>query len=435
MIANAEIAISTLNRHFLLNYPNEAARNIENMPTEEVSAMLANQPMHLVLPVWYGLSSDVEQAIFTQLPEDFSAKLLTEMEPMRSAELLSRLESKEREHYLQLLQKQVSDEIKSLLNYPLETAGHIMDPRVLAFNGELTVPDTIQRMRSSKLRGLREIYIIDANGRLEGRVDIQDLLLATPNQQLVDISRQIADTAQDLTTLEEVVDKMQHTDVYDLPVVNFDGRLIGVILQTKLANAMQQESTLDMQTMVGVSRDERALSSAGFAVSKRLPWLQINLLTAFLAAAVVGLFEDTIAKYTALAVLLPVVAGQSGNTGAQALAVTMRGLVTREISLRHWPKVVFKEFNVGFFNGIAVAATTAIGVYFWSKSIGLVLVIVASMIVSMVIAGSAGALVPIVLQRLGQDPAQSSSIILTTITDIVGFFSFLGIATLLSSML
>jgi magnesium transporter len=190
-----------------------------------------------------------------------------------------------------------------------------------------------------------------------------------------------------------------------------------------------------MQTMVGASADERALSSPMFAVRKRLPWLQINLLTAFLAAAVVGLFEGVIAKVTALAILLPVVAGQSGNAGAQALAVTMRGLVLREVGVRQWPRVVMKEAAVGLINGLAVAATTAIGVYVWSRSLGLVLVIVLSMIISMVAAGLAGALVPIVLRRVGQDPATASSIILTTVTDVIGFFSFLGIATLLISRL
>jgi magnesium transporter len=170
-------------------------------------------------------------------------------------------------------------------------------------------------------------------------------------------------------------------------------------------------------------------------VRKRLPWLQINLLTAFLAAAVVGLFEDTIARITALAVLLPVVAGQSGNAGAQALAVTMRGLFLREISLRHWPRMVWKEASVGLVNGVAIAATTALGVWVWSRSIGLVAVISIAMVIAMVIAGMAGALVPIALRRFGQDPAQSSSIVLTTVTDIAGFLSFLGIATLLSGML
>jgi magnesium transporter len=170
-------------------------------------------------------------------------------------------------------------------------------------------------------------------------------------------------------------------------------------------------------------------------VRARLPWLEINLLTAFLASAVVGLFEPTIAAFTALAVLLPVVAGQSGNTGAQALAVTMRGLALREIRVAQWARVVRKETAVAFFNGWAVALTTALGVFVWSRSPGLALVIGSSMVISMVAAGLAGAAIPIVLTSIGRDPAQSSSIILTTVTDVVGFFSFLGIATMLSGML
>lgn len=430
-----EVAISILNQHFMLDYPREAARHIETMPASEASTMLAAQPMHVLLPIWYSLATDVELDIFTKFPHTLAANLLTELEPARSAELLSRLDEQDREQYFQLLNRQVASEIKSLMEYPSESAGQIMDPRVLAFRSNLTVHEAVVRMRQSKLRGLRELYLVDDAGRLEARVDIQDLALANANEILKNISQKIADVVEDTASLEDVVEKMQQDTVTDLPVINFDGRLVGVILQLKLASAVQQETTVDMQMMVGASRDERALSSTGFAVSKRLPWLQINLVTAFLAASVVGIFEGTIAQNTALAVLLPIVAGQSGNTGAQALAVTMRGLVMREISLRHWPKVVLKEFNVGLLNGFAVAATTALGVYIWSKSLGLVFVIVASMVISMVMAGTAGALVPILLKRFGQDPAQSSSIILTTITDIVGFFSFLGIATIFSTML
>jgi magnesium transporter len=186
---------------------------------------------------------------------------------------------------------------------------------------------------------------------------------------------------------------------------------------------------------VGASEQERALSSPLFAVKKRLPWLQINLLTAFLAASVVGLFEETIATVTALAVLLPVVAGQSGNTGAQALAVTMRGLALREVRTRHWLRVVTKEVLAGAGNGVAVALTTSAAVWFWSDSSGLALVIGVSMVISMTLAGLSGAAIPMILTALRQDPAQSSSIVLTTVTDVAGFFSFLGIATLLSSML
>ncbi|MBK6631396.1 MAG: magnesium transporter [Betaproteobacteria bacterium] len=435
MNASAETAIAALNLHFLLDYPREAARRIEAMPADEVSTLLAGQPVHAVVPVWQSLATDVEQAVFAELPEERAVALLAELEPARSAALLSRLEEDERERYMRLLNAQVASEIRALMQYPADSAGQLMDPRVLAFRGELTAHEALARLRQTKRRGLRELYLVDDDGRLDGRVYIQDLALAEPDETLSRIARKIADAVQDTAPREDVVEKMQQDAVTDLPVVDYDGRLLGAIRQAKLASAMQQETTLDILTMVGASRDERALSPATFAVGKRLPWLQINLLTAFLAASVVGLFESTIAKYTALAVLLPVVAGQSGNAGAQALAVTMRGLVLREISLRHWPRVVFKELNVGLLNGLAVAATTALGVYFWSQSLGLVLVISAAMVISMVAAGFAGALVPITLQRFGQDPAQSSSIILTTVTDVVGFFSFLGIATLFSTLL
>jgi magnesium transporter len=245
----------------------------------------------------------------------------------------------------------------------------------------------------------------------------------------------VAAAVLDAAPREEVVEKIEQFGVPALPVVNISGRLVGVIHQSALVAALQEEASLDIQTMVGVSRDERALSRVRFAVVKRLPWLQINLATAFLAASVVGLFQDTIARFTALAVLLPVVAGQSGNAGAQALAVTMRGLALREISVRHLPRVVWKEVNVGLLNGLAVAVVCALAVWWWSGSPGLVAVISVAMVVSMVAAGFSGAAIPIILNRLGFDPAQSSSIVLTTVTDVVGFFSFLGVATMLQGWL
>jgi magnesium transporter len=234
---------------------------------------------------------------------------------------------------------------------------------------------------------------------------------------------------------DEVLEALEHSRARSLPVVDFDNRILGVLRQEEIIAAAEQAAAADMVSMVGAGKDERALSPPLFAVRKRLPWLEINLLTAFLAAAVVGIFESTIARNTALAILLPVVAGQSGNTGAQALAVTMRGLALREIRLRHWLRVTGKEVLVGGVNGIAVAITTAFAVYVWSRSTGLALVIGLSMVASMTAAGLAGAVIPIALTRLRQDPAQSSSIVLTTVTDVVGFFSFLGIATILSSML
>ena len=277
--------------------------------------------------------------------------------------------------------------------------------------------------------------IIDEQQRFNSVVDIKDLAIAKPSMHLNRIAHPIVAVVKPMDSKENITDKMQQYRLEELTVIDEDGHIVGVIRYSALIGALKESASLDIQTMVGVSKDERATSSSWLAVRKRMPWLQVNLLTAFLAAAVVGLFEGTIAKFTALAILLPVVAGQSGNAGAQALAVTMRGLALHEIRLADWLKMARKEANVGIWNGISIAIVCGAGVYFWSGQFGLVLVICSSMIIAMVLAGLAGALVPMGLKKLRQDPAVASSIVLTTITDIVGFFSFLGIATLLAGIL
>jgi magnesium transporter len=428
-------AESALTQRYLLDFPREAARELESMQAAQAAALLAAQPVHAALRAWQALAPDVARDVLDRLPPALAARLLAEAEPVASTAALAQMAAPDRETWLQRLDPEVARELRELLAYPEDCAGRLMDPRVSPLRTGMTVDEALARLRQMRRRGVRELFVVDDEGRLAGRVEVQDLALAARELPLADITQGVVAVVGDLDPREEVVQTLQTQPITALPVINTGGRFIGVIRQAELVAAVEEETSLDIQTMVGASPDERALSTPAFAVRKRLPWLQINLLTAFLAAAVVGMFEGIIAKFTALAVLLPVVAGQSGNAGAQALAVTMRGLVLREISLRHWPAVVGKEAATGLINGLAVAATTALGVYVWSRSLPLVGVIVLAMIISMVAAGLAGALVPILLRRFGQDPATASSIILTTVTDVVGFFSFLGIATLFAPML
>jgi magnesium transporter len=309
-----------------------------------------------------------------------------------------------------------------------------MDPRVTGFKPGTTVQQALARLRATPDRRVADVFFTDADRRLTGTVPLQRLAVAPPNA-LVESIAQPAVAVSAIDPQDEVVARFTKERLASLPVIDYEGRLLGVIRYDRMALTAQENASADIQAMVGASRQERALSPISFAVKKRLPWLELNLATAFLAAAVVGLFEGTIARFTALAVLLPVVAGQSGNTGAQALAVTMRGLAMREIRVSQWPRVMRKEAGVAMLNGIAVSLTTAAGVWVWSRSRGLAFVIGVSMVISIICAGIAGVLVPTVLTMLGQDPAQSSSIILTTVTDIAGFASILRIATLLSGML
>jgi magnesium transporter len=428
----AESVVVALENRYLRDYPREAARKLESLSADEAARTIEARAVELIVPVWEQLTTDVQERLMERLSETVVARLLAEMDPPLAAELLLAADPIDRARWMARMEPGAARLVTELMAYDDEAAGRLMDPRVASFRADMTVAAALERMRGfKKSRALRDLFLVDEDGKLSGRVEIQDIAMSLPEVRLQRIARPIVAAVMDVAPRQEVVEKFEQNRLPALPVVNLSGRLVGVIHQSALVTALQEEASLDMQTMVGVSKDERALSHTWFAVTKRLPWLQINLATAFLAAAVVGLFEETIAQVTALAVLLPVVAGQSGNAGAQALAVTMRGLALREISARHLPRVVWKEVNVGVLNGVAVAAVCALAVWLWSGSIGLVAVISISMVVAMVVAGFSGAAIPILLKRLGFDPAQSSTIVLTTVTDVVGFFSFLGVATLL----
>ncbi len=426
---------ASLTERFLSNHPQVAAKRLEQLPDEDVAPLLGDLPATTLANVLKHLSPSLLNKVLQRLSPDRVTAVISEMDPGQAAILMSRVEVDLQEGVIARLDEPLAKELRNLLSYPSETAGRLMDTRVNVFPGSWTVTETIELLRRRPASGTHTVKVVDDERRLTGLIDYRDIILADPDAALATIARPPVAVASPMDPREDVVAKLEQFKLEELAVVDLEGQILGVIRHAELIDALKRDATVDIQTMVGASRDERALSTSWFAVRRRLPWLQVNLLTAFLAASVVGIFENTIAQFTALAVLLPVVAGQSGNAGAQALAVTMRGLALREIRVSHWFRVTRKEFNTGIWNGAAVALTCAVGVYVWSDSFGLVLVIAASMVISMVAAGIAGGLVPITLSRLGQDPAVASSIVLTTVTDIVGFFSFLGIATLLSGML
>ncbi|MGH7794068.1 MAG: magnesium transporter [Candidatus Binatia bacterium] len=430
-----EPVATNLAQAYLGLYPGEAARVVEILPADEIVTLFNREPAARLTALFERILPDVGAEVLQRMGVHAAREVLSKLEPDRAALLLSRLDQETQAAFLRALDAWFAKELQTLMTYPAGTAGSLMDPRATVARPESTVAETLNAVRAAGRKRIYDVCVIGEHGDLIGTVALQDLAAADGKERLEELLRLAPVSVSAMATREELVDLMTQHRLSSLPVVDAENRVVGIIRHDKLIAAAQEEASADIQTMVGASKEERALSKVSFAIRKRLPWLQINLVTAFMAATVVGIFEGVIAKFTALAVLLPIVAGQSGNTGAQALAVTMRGLALREIRPRHWLRVTFKEVNVAFFNGIAVALTTSLGVYIWSRSIGLALVIGISMIISMVVAGLSGAVIPMILLAFGQDPAQSSSIILTTVTDVVGFFSFLGLATLLASML
>lgn len=420
-----------LNQRFFIDHPMEAARKIEELPVAEVIEAASRLPVKILTPIWQTLLPETAARLLSALPEAMSNQMLAEISPSQAVRLLGFMPKSEVKERVSRLDPTLRKDLETLLSYPRDTAGRLMNTAISTYRRDATVGDTLQRLRDGGMTTARSLFIVDDGQRLTGKVSLADIALSQPTTTLGMLEQPIVAAVRPIDSLSEITGILKKGNILDLPVVDLDGVLQGAITHEDLARTIQKDATVDLQTMVGASKEERALSTPLFTVRKRMPWLQINLLTAFMAAAVVGIFEATIAQVTALAVLLPVVAGQSGNTGAQALAVTMRGLALREITVRQWVKVLRKEVIAGFLNGIGIAVTCGIGVFIWSQSMGLVAVIMSSMVLAMVAAGFAGAIIPVILTRLGQDPATSSSIILTTVTDIAGFFAFLGIATIL----
>jgi magnesium transporter len=427
--------VQRLVERFVALHPDEVARALERLDPAAAAGVLQGSPPAAAAEVLRRMGGDDAARLLPALPAAHAADVLAELEPTIAAGLVARLDGDDRAGVLAALPAPAARILGELLEFPPGTAGRLMDVRVTSFAPDTRVDHALEVIRRLRDRRIVDIMLVDPDGALIGVVALQDLVGAAPDRPLDELARRRVVSVHPMTRRDEVVELLRQHQLGSLPVVDLQGRLVGILRHATLVDAAQQDAVADLQQMVGVSSEERALSGPWMAVRTRLPWLNINLLTAFAASAVVGMFEDTIARFTALAVLLPVVAGQSGNTGAQAMAVTMRGLALREIRAFQWWRVVRKELAVGLTNGVAIALVTAGGVWLWSRSVGLALVIGLAMVIAMCTAAVSGASIPILLVALKRDPATAASIILTTVTDIVGFFTFLGLASALSGLL
>ncbi len=369
---------ASLREHFVKEFPVEAARvveaaaepleSLESLSAEALTRLLEHVDPGYLKPLFLHLDADRQSGVLG------SASVRTVMLILRA------LSDEEREAAMAGLSPGVRAEYQELLEFPDRTAGRFMDRLPAHYRADQTVGEALAELRQSKSQRTRSLYLVDDNDVLVGRVDLQDMALADADTPMADLLNKVEYVANLTSTEEDLVELFDRTRVDSIPVVDHDARLLGIIRYTNLFQAAEEAATAGLQRMVGASADERALSPPLFAVKRRVVWLHINLLTAFLAAAVVGLFESTIAQFTALAILLPVVAGQSGNAGAQALAVTMRGLALREVSTLQWRAVLGKELQIGLINGVALAFSCGLGVWVWSQSFGLALVIAIAMV-------------------------------------------------------
>lgn len=426
---------------FVERHPEEAAQAFEDLELSESIGLIERLAAPVGAQLLERTSPHLAARMLEGLAPQSRANLLAEMTPRAGAALLEHLDKEACEEVLAQLPEETARPLRDALRYPEDTAGGMMEPRVASLSVDLSVQQTISMLRKTPREVLHYLYVTNRRGQLVGVLNMRDLLLASPDERIEPLVKRDILKIPATTDREEVVRLMRERKFLALPVVDEEEKLVGVVKHDEALVAGQEEAFEDIQIMVGAGGDESALSPVGTVVKRRLPWLYVNLITAFIAAAVVGLFEGIIEQVTALAVLLPVVAGQGGNSGSQSLAIVMRGLALREIVPGTARRLLIKEFLAGSINGLAVAVVTAAAVMIWApldswnQILALAMVIGVSMVITVTLAVLAGSGIPLLLRKLGRDPAQSATIFLTTVTDVVGFASFLGLAVLFSALL
>ena len=419
---------------FLKLHPADLADRLQRLSLEEAQRILAELPPTLAARVLAELEHDRQHELLKTLPVQKLTPLLYELLPNVVADLVPALPPPVRRATLDALSTEQRQRVQALLRYAPDTAGGIMSDRFITLREDITVEEVRELLRAhaqeERTQDVAYLYVTDAAQRLVGIVSLRDLVFRRAERRMSEIMNRDVKFVRAEDDQEKTAQQFEHYHYLGLPVLDKEGRLVGVVKASDALEVAQAEATEDMQLMVGLSGEERALTPWQTAVRRRLPWLYINLATAFLAAFVVGLFESTIAKWTALAVFLPVIAGQGGNAGMQTLTIIVRDLALGEISPGEGRRALFKELVLGLVNGLAVGVVVGLIGWWWKGSVILGVVACAALVLNQLSAAFAGVAIPFGLKALRVDPALASSIFVTTVTDVAGFFFFLGLAVL-----
>jgi magnesium transporter len=361
---------------------------------------------------------------------DEIARLAQEIPSDDAAALIDHLPTELSAAVLDLIRPKPGGGVSDLLEYDERTAGRLMNPNVFALAEDLTAGEAITALQAARdVEMVFYLYVVDERRHLVGVVSLRRLLLVPPDTPLKRIMTADVYSVRVDTDQEEVARQVASYNLLAIPVVDGENKLTGVITVDDVIDVIKDEATEDVFRLAGVSRDDGVLTPPYDSLRQRLPWLLVNLVTAFIAASVVGAFTEIISAVVILAAFMPVVAGMGGNAGTQTLAVIVRGLALGELTWSNARHALFKEGLVGIGNGVAIGLVGAAIAWTWSGNWVLGLILMAAMMINMLVAAIAGTLVPLGLRALKIDPALASSVFITTLTDMSGFLSFLGLAT------
>jgi magnesium transporter len=447
-MATTEVTARILRRLLASGVHTRAERLLSRMPPADVAPLLSGlDPAEIRMVIDLLFRQHRAARMLRELPQEISRQVFEAVTDQRLAEVIGRLEIDDLLEIVEWIPEERRDEIVRRLPdhkraeldkaalYPESSAGRVMTTSFVALDEKMTAQEAIDSIRSlgGDDASILYLYVVDDQRALSGIVPIRRLVSAPPSRSIGELMIQDPVSVNAEADQEEVAVLVRRYDLLAIPVTDVDGHMLGVITVDDVIDVITEEATEDMYHLAGLSEDDRVFSPAHVSVRKRMPWMFLNLCTAFIAAWVVGLFKHTIEQMVALAIFMPVVAGMGGNGGIQALTVITRGIALGEIEFSSGIRAALKELAVGLAIGGATGVLAAGIAYLWQGSPFLGLALFLAMVLTMAIAGLLGAAVPLLLKALDQDPALGSGVIVTTFTDVFAFFSFLGIGTLLLS--
>jgi len=389
--------------------------------TRQAGPVLAELPDETLRQTLEGLSNDVLVRVLQEVGADDSALLLQKLPKDRCTEILDKLPPV------------YAEKIEEIFRYPEDSAGSYMNTLFLQFHYRMSAAEAVDRMRSwfdSHQDPIYTLYVLEETQRLMGTVAVHKLVLAQPGTALEDLLDPDPVCVNDYSPVRDAAETMVKYDYVSMPVVDDQFRLVGIITVDDMVDVMMESAADSAYQIHGLADEDRLETPVSSSLRFRLPWMLINLMTAFLASAIVGLFEASIQQVVALATFMPIVAGLGGNTGTMSLAVIIRALALEDVDASAARRAVIKQVTVSLLLGIAAGGITALIAILWRGNPMLGLVIFSAMVLNMLLAGFVGSAVPFLLKRLRQDPAVGGGVLVTACTDSLGFLGFLGISTI-----
>ncbi len=414
-------------------HPADMAEHLENLSLEKQVCVMQHLPAEEAAEALAELDESVAVDLLENLDPDVAAQIIAEMSPDDAADVLDELEEGHRDALLNSLEKEDADELRRLLAFDPDSAAGIMNTEIILLDDYLDSDAAIRQIRQEMhdKENPYYAYVVDAHDILLGVLSLRDLMLARPGTLLKEAVRNqtVISIPFDMDK-SEAAQMVAHYNFIALPVVDHQGHVMGMVTHDDIIDIIRDGAGADMLGMVGADPDETVDTPWRESVRKRLPWLFINMCNSAASASVVYLFEGSIAHMAVLAVLMPMVANQAGNTGQQALAVMIRQLAMERFDSRKSWLAVLRESKIGLVTGLFMACLSLAAIWIFTGHFGLAVVMSAALLADMALGAVAGGSIPLIFRRLGRDPAHASSIFLTTITDSAGFFFFLGLATL-----